>query len=279
MNRISLTLTFMLSLNLIACEGSYADAPTGDSMVLSSQALRLNASPLDLVGVAVDPMTGSRFVLDRDNQLYDLSAQGHVTPRLDLQEIWGADPMQDLCAVSDSEIFTVAPGFGIKVNLDTSEAQSHFCLEPEDVPGQMNDWDAWRHETHAIACDLESALIYGQPQTLPRDDENGAPVRSEVSLYDLPSGEDIGWYPLPSELFIAGGMVVIDEMILLGRGSTISSYDLWSGALEPVVDLAHRGLTRIEGLAYDAQRGELLAIDGADSQLFTLDFEVIRGAF
>ncbi|WP_348760818.1 cob(I)yrinic acid a,c-diamide adenosyltransferase [uncultured Salinisphaera sp.] len=212
MNRISLTLTFLLSLCLIACEGSDADAPTGDPMVLSSQALHLNASPLDLVGVAVDPMTGSRFVLDRDNQLYDLSAQGHVTPRLDLQEVWGADPMQDLCAVSDSEIFTVAPGFGIKVNLDTSEAQSHFCLEPEDEPGQMNDWDAWRHETHAIACDLESALIYGQPQTLPRDDENGAPVRSEVSLYDLPSGEDIGWYPLPSELFIAGGMVVIDEL-------------------------------------------------------------------
>ena len=186
--------------------------------------------------------------------------------------------MQDLCAVSDSEIFTVAPGFGIKVNLDTSEAQSHFCLEPEDVPGQMNDWDEWRHETHAIACDLESALIYGQPQTLPRDDDSGAPVRSEVSLYDLPSGEDLGWYPLPSELFIAGGMVVIGETILLGRGSTISSYDLWTGALEPVVDLEDHGVTRIEGLAFDAAQGVLLAIDGEDSQLFTLDYEDIQEA-
>ena len=161
------------------------------------------------------------------------------------------------------------------------------CLLPRLEP---NPWIELRHETHAIACDLDASLIFGQPQTVPRDEEDGAPVQSEVSLYDLPSGQDLVWYPLPSELFLAGGMALVDlgrsapfdpeayfdGTLLLGRDSMISSYDAGTGVLEPEIDLAPYGVTRIEGLALDAERDALLIVDGEDSELVTLDLQVLR---
>ena len=133
MNRIltSLLLTALVT-GLGACEGgSSLDPAQPQELVLERHALVAGETTLDPVGVAVDPMTGSRFVLDRSNRLYDVSEEGALALRIDLAETWGDEPLQDVCAVSENEVFTVAPGFGLKVNLTTQEAQSHFCLEPE----------------------------------------------------------------------------------------------------------------------------------------------------
>lgn len=278
MNTISRTaLLFSLTCALVGCDASGNTSPAVglSSPVLERHVIRWSAADLDLVGVAVDPMSGERLVLDRSNRLFTIDPQGVTSLRADLRSSWGETPLHDICAVTTDEVFAVASGFGLKVNLVTHEAQSHFCLEPEPEPGQMNPWDELRHETHAIACDLESSLIFGQPQTLPRDGEDAAPLRSEVSLYDLPSGQDIGWYPLPSELFLAGGMVSVGESIFLGRDSMISSYTLWSGALEPVLDLSPWGVQKIEGMAVDLEAELLLVIDGADSELLILDLQTL----
>jgi hypothetical protein len=279
---VSLLFALALVPTLTACESAQPLGPEpdpGSALVQERHALTRDGLGLDLVGVAVDPLTGARFVLDASNRLYDLKSEGALSLRLDLTKAWGDEPLQDICAVSDTEIFTVAPGFGLRVNLETESAQSHFCLEPGDpMSGEPEPWLELRHETHAIACDVEANLIYGQPQTLPRDEGDDTPIRSEVSLYDLPSGADVGWYPLPSELFIAGGMAVVGETLLLGRDSLLSSYDIWTGVLEPVLDLAPYGVDRIEGLAPDAERNALLVVDGEDSELLVLDLTVLAEA-
>jgi hypothetical protein len=281
MNRIpSLLVALALVPTVAACETAQPLGPEpdpGNALVQERHALTAGGLGLELVGVAVDPLTGARFVLDASNRLYDLSADGALSLRLDLRSVWGDEPLQDICAVSDTEIFTVAPGFGLRVNLETESAQTHFCLEPGD-PMFDEPWLEFRHETHAIACDVEANLIYGQPQTLPRDEGDDTPIRSEVSLYDLPSGADVAWYPLPSELFIAGGMAVVGDTLLLGRDSLLSSYDIWTGTLEPVLDLAPYGVVRIEGLAPDAERNALLVVDGDDSELLVLDLTVLAEA-
>ena len=263
-----------------ACEGVSSTDPSDPSgLVLERQALTAGTTNLDPVGVAVDPLTGARFILDRSNRLYDLDEDGTLSLRLDLSQVWGSEPMEDLCAVSDTELYTVAPENGLRVNLDNDTVTSHFCIVPGMEEWEENPWEDVRHETHAIACDLASARIYAQPQTVPRFEDEPTPVRSEVSIYDLPSGADLSWSQLPSELFIAGGMAVLDDDVLvLGRDSLLLTYDVVTGELEPLRDLAAYGVQRIEGLAVDAHLGTVLVADGHDGELITLDLDTLRGA-
>ena len=281
MNRSTLTqLALTLTLAVSGCEaGTNGPGPVDASLVLERHALTSAGQALDLVGVAVDPMTGARFVLDRSNNLYDLSPEGDLSLRLDLKEVWGAEPLHDLCAVSDTELYTVAPENGLKLNLDTEEATSHFCIVPAMEEWEENPWDELRHETHAIACDLASATIYAQPQTVPRDESDPTPERSEVSTYDLPSGADLSWTELPSELFLAGGMAVLsDDVLVLGRDADLLTFDMVTAELAPLMDLRSVGIERIEGLAVDAELQTLLVADGHDGELVTLDLEMVRGA-
>ena len=264
---------------LSGCESSSETPPVDAALVVERHTLSANGETLDLVGVAVDPMTGARFVLDRSNVLYDLDGQGGVTLRLDLREVWGSEPLHDLCAVSDTELYTVAPENGLKLNLDTEEATSHFCIVPNMEEWEENPWDELRHETHAIACDLASATIYAQPQTVPRDESNPTPERSEVSTYDLPSGADQTWTELPSDLFLAGGMAVLsDDVLVLGRDSDLLIFDMVTAELEPLMNLGSLGIERIEGLSVDPELQTLLVADGHDGELVTLDLNRVRGA-
>lgn len=277
-NFILFGLGFLTALS--GCEaGSVDPMPVDSAMVLERHTLVANGAALDLVGVAVDPMTGARFVLDRSNALYDLDGEGGVTLRLDLQEVWGSEPLMDLCAVSDSELYTVAPENGLKVNLDTNQVTSHFCIEPGMEGWEENPWIDLRHETHAIACDLASATLYAQPQTVPRDSSNTTPERSEISTYDLPSGADLTWTALPSDLFLAGGMAVLsDDVLILGRDSDLLIFDMVTAELEPLMNLEALGVERIEGLAVDPELQTLLVADGHDGELVTLDLNRVRGA-
>lgn len=277
-----ITLGLGLLTALFGCESSVGSPPLDTELVVERHSLRAKGEPLELVGVAVDPMTGARFVLDRSNALYDLDGAGGVTLRMDLGEVWGNEPLMDLCAVSDSELYTVAPENGLKLNLDTETATSHFCIVPgmEDWEDpEENPWVELRHETHAIACDLASATIYAQPQTVPRDPSNPTPERSEISTYDLPSGADQTWTALPSDLFLAGGMAVLSQDVLvLGRDSDLLTFDRVTAELEPLMNLRSLGVERIEGLAVDPELQTLLVADGHDGELVTLDLNLVRAA-
>jgi len=242
--------------------------------VVERHGLVLDGVTINPVGVAVDPESGARFILDDLNRIHDVDIDGGLTLKRDLKTSWIQDlPLQDLCAVSDTELYTIGPRNGLRLDLENDWYVQHFCIEP----GFMEDpsqWEDWRQETHAIACDPGSALLYAQPQTFELANEEAGPVRSEVAIYDLPSGADLAWHGLPSEAYLAGGMAVVDETtVLLGRGSLLSSYDLETGTQEPVLDLAEVGITTIEGLAPDVAAGHLLVVDGEDSELVVLTFE------
>ncbi|MEE2779559.1 MAG: hypothetical protein VYE15_03475, partial [Myxococcota bacterium] len=222
------------------------------------------------------PESGARFVLDNNNRLFDVDLDGALNLKRDLKDSWIADlRLQDLCAVSATEFYTIGPRNGLRLDLENDWYVQHFCIEP----GFMEDptpWENWRQETHAIACDPGRALLFAQPQTFEREDESAGPVRSEVALYDLPSGADLEWLGLPSETYLAGGMAVVGETsVLLGRGSLLSRYDLENGTLEPVLDLAEFGISTIEGLAPDAAVDQLLVVDGDDHELVVLHLDAL----
>ncbi len=261
------------------------DRPETEILVVDRHALVADGGPIQPVGVAVDPDSGARFVLGASNRLYDVTVDGAATLNRDLAaDSWIGDlPLQDLCAASATELYTIAPENGLRLNLDEGWVDQHFCIVPSMEEGDPNwdpndpdPWDELRHETHAIACDVERALIFAQPQTVPRWDEAPEPVRSEVSLYDLPSGADLEWHGLPSELYLAGGMAVVsEEAVVLGRGSLLSLFNMATGVLEPLADLTDAGITTIEGLAPDAAVGHLLVVDGDDQELVTLSLEAL----
>uniref|UniRef100_UPI0032B17E92 hypothetical protein n=1 Tax=uncultured Salinisphaera sp. TaxID=359372 RepID=UPI0032B17E92 len=97
--------------------------------------------------------------------------------------------------------------------------------------------------------------------------------------YDLPSGADQTWTELPSELFLAGGMAVLsDDVLVLGRDADLLTFDMVTAELAPLMDLRSVGIERIEGLAVDAELQTLLVADGHDGELVTLDLEMVRGA-
>lgn len=283
----------LLTLSLVAAAGVGCDAHDArrgpmvdmEMLVVERHALVADGSPIEPVGVAVDPDSGVRFVLGASNRLYDVTVDGTATLNRDLAaDSWiGELPLQDLCATSATELYTIAPDNGIRLNLETGWVDEHFCIVPPmeefDEGFDPNDPDPWvdlRQETHAIACDVDRALLFAQPQTLPRWDEDPQPVRSEVSLYDLPSGADLEWHGLPSEMYLAGGMAVVNETtVILGRDSRLNVFDLTRGVLEPLVDLTDVGITSIEGLAPDGTLGHLLVVDGDDQELVTLSLDAL----
>jgi hypothetical protein len=88
-------------------------------------------------------------------------------------------------------------------------------------------------------------------------------VASEIGLFDAATGDPVDWIELPNPSFLAGGMAVYPgDRLLVGEGTTL--FEATNvGALTQLRDYGSKGVTRIDGLAYDAGRSSVLVLDGA----------------
>ena len=224
------------------------------------------------VGVAVDPETGQRFVLEPELGILELLADGGVrsvwTPTEELPQL------TDLCAVGGGRFVAAADGDGYIIDTVAGAARQHFCLEPGWDPGFEPEGEV-RHANRAVVCDSTRGMIFGQPQTLPQE---GAPIplRSEIAAYDLGTGDDLSWQPLPDASWHAGGMALLPGGdLLLGAGAELSRFDPETGAFGVVADLTTEGVRQVEALTVSGER--LLVVDGADGVLVELPLSRLDG--
>ena len=125
----------------------------------------------------------------------------------------------------------------------------------------------------SVACDLENRLIYGQPQTMPRQGEP-LPIRSEIASYSLVNGDDLNWIRLPEDDFYAGGMTMLPGgRVLLGAQATLSIFDPAHAGLVAEADLSFVGIQDIGGLSYRPQTRTLMILDDADQRLHTVSID------
>jgi hypothetical protein len=284
----TLLTTLVAALALSACTDTSSSGPDAASTTI---ALRAAIGPdVDARGLAVDARSGRRFLLDGDGAIYELfddaTADLIWSPPADLP------PLTDLCALGGGRFIGAADGDGYWIDSHSGRAEQHFCLEPgwdpgfdpepepepEPEPGGEPVADPaptppLRHLNRSVACDVAGQRIYGQPQTVVRDGD-GAPLRSEVASYDLRTGADLTWQPLPDAAYHAGGMALLDDRtLLLAAGSQLWRFDLEGGGLEAGPDLAADGARTIEGIAVDIERGVLLVLDAAEQQVLSVPLE------
>ena len=221
----------------------------------------------DPVGVAVDPDTGDRYVLDAANGLFRL-VDGGAQRVARLDELVDpsaplASALTDLAACGEGRLLLTARNDGFLFDLQTRLMQRHFCY----VPSVVTNVDADASQlTASVACD--ATRIFAQPFTY---DGGGNFTKSEIGVWNLETGVDENWYFLADQSFLAGGMAVWDaNHLVLGRGSSLQFFDLNSHMLSATVSVAEYGVRNADGLAYDRARSEILITDASHDSLVVI---------
>lgn len=276
MSKRTLSLTALLTLTtLAACADptSYTDTdqPGPELREVGRQSLRvaLGVEELTPVGVTVEPGTGRRLVLDADRGIFALDAQGGATlvwglERLETYDAAVGSAFTDIVAIDEGVFALTAISDGFLLDLRHDTLRQHFCYEPGGFEEPFEE--PALQITQSVTYDAASGLIIAQPQTI-LSERFEDPVESQVATYDRQTGADLQWFPMPSADYVAGGMAMgSDGALLLGLGSRVDRAGLGEQP-EVVADLAPLGVTRIEGMALDAQAGTLLVIDGATDTL------------
>ena len=215
-------------------------------------------------GIAIDPRSGQRYVLDPVLGIMEVRSNGDVV------SLWSPPAelptLTDLCAVGGGRFIAAADGDGYIVDVAAGAARQHFCLEPGWDPGFEPSGET-RHLNRSVACDLEAGLIYGQPQTVLREDESQT-LRSEVASYLLTTGADHTWRALPTANYHAGGMTMLRTgLILMGSGSDLSVFNIANESKTHVSNLSRFGIEQVEALTTDHFAQTLIVVDGADNTM------------
>lgn len=257
----------LTSLSLAAAIGCSDPLPLGEPVDVIDMTAAFGAAELQLVGVAVEPATGRRFVLDAERGIYELGAGGTATELVAMARMPDPGvavrlPFTDIAALGDSRLALTAIGDGFILDLAANTLALHFCYEP----GFTEPWPEEREQrTDALTFDPAAGRIIAQPRTIGVD--SGDVIASQVGYYDLESGVDLQWYDVPDRLR-SGGMAVLPGVgLVLSDGTALRTFD---GALRAFDRLERFGARSIDGLAYDATTDSLLVIDAASRQLLEI---------
>ncbi len=271
-HQCALFLSGLAGMTALACEVERkARTPIEVTRSALGAGLGEDATP---TGFAIDEDSGQRYLLDPELGILEIDEAGNA------KSIWSPTEdlprLTDLCAMGGGRFIAAADGDGYVIDVASGAARQHFCLEPGWDPSFDPEPDVpLKHLNRSVACDVAAGLIYGQPQTVPRDGL-ATPLRSELASYRLSTGADVEWVPLPDAAYHAGGMTVVRTgLLLLGAGSSLSLFDADSGTLTSIADLATEGVGRIEALSIDRETDTVVLLDGADNTLVTVPLDAL----
>lgn len=240
--------------------------PVGEPTGSVDMTAAIGATDLDLAGIAVDPDSGRRFVLDATRGIYELAADGSATavvPMADMPDP-GVDvrlPFTDIASLGGSRLALTAIGDGFILDLAADRLDLHFCYEP----GFSDPSEDQEQRTDAVAFDPAAGHIIAQPRTVLVG--SGEITASQIGYYDRATGFDLRWYEVPLDLS-AGGMAVLPEIgLVLSDRTALHAFD---GSLRPFDQLERFGISSIEGLAYDPSVDSLLVLDSKARRLVAI---------
>jgi hypothetical protein len=200
----------------------------------------LRGLPADaqLVGVAITP-NGTRYVLDQRSGLYRIDAAGAVLV-FNTTGLAGLE-FTDVVALDDARFAVTAENDGFLFDLSTGKLSSYFCYLPSPPNTGADDAGsvqpaapisvsqtlqlagiAVSQRTEAVAFNPNTGRLFAQPRTTRLD--TGGIAGSELFVFEQAGGEPVSVFPLDSG-FVAKGMVVVDDRLFLGSGSS-----LWEAA-------------------------------------------------
>lgn len=249
--------------------GGADEAPVpapGSSRVESIDLLEHFGQPrMRAVGVTVDPDSGERFLLDADLGLLYFDDDGYEV-QASIEQLLGdsgivpESDFTDVAACGQGRFLMTARNDGFRYDSWSGSFQQHFCYLPDIVQATYNGAG---QITGAVGCD--DTRIFAQPQTF---DVAGDLLFSQVGIWDFDSGEELRWFDLTEDTFLAGGLVPWgDDRLLFVEDGALHEFDLASGALSFRFSLAALGIFQSDGLAHDRMRGQLLILDGGNSRL------------
>ena len=262
--RLGYLLATMLSASLVGGCASDADLILPPDDVTKTSFGRLIGEQSAPSGFAIDPQSGQRYILDPQLGIMELLPNGDIvslwSPSADLPTL------TDLCSVGGGRFIAAADGDGYIIDVAAGAARQHFCLEPGWDPGFDPEGET-KHLNRSVACDIEAGLIYGQPQTVLKENE-GQMLRSEVASYLLATGADQQWVALPTPSYHAGGMAMVRSgLLLLGAGQRLSTFDAHNGRLKQIADLGRFGVGEVAALSVDRFSNTVIIVDQRDNTM------------
>ncbi len=261
----------LLSFSLLAaaCSGDVPTIQPLPDQGPSSLSEALGIDSPTLVGITVSPSSGRRFVLDQNEGIFEIYDDGSGSRVRSLAELPSPDltprsAFTDFVALTDTQFAITARGDGYLLDLEAETLTQYFCYEPGWEEPQLEQL------TDSVAFDPELGVLFAQPQTFNLDQPEVA-VASSIGLYTLDGGQPFGWFEMPSIEMRAGGATVLgDGSLLLGEGAQLFRFDRETGLVEELATL--NGVSHIDGLAFDAASGRVLALDSGVDRL--VEFEV-----
>ncbi len=249
-----------------------------------------DASGSDLAGVAVAP-NGDRYVLDKSSGLHLLRPEG-TEPVLDSRNVearYGLSPdleFTDVVAYGEDRFLITAENDGFLLDLWAGSMRSHFCYFPP-VRGDSGDVVVdsapllsisqilassgipVKQRTESVAVNVSSGQIFVQPQTLRLDlpSPDRGVAGSELFVFAPGGGQPLQVTELRDPAFSAGGMVAVNDRLLVGFQDGL--YELSFGSAEAVRILALDAGVVVTGMALDGD--QLLVLDGPARRLIIVD--------
>jgi hypothetical protein len=277
-------LLMCLALSLGACASDPArdaefksETPLGDPLPAAAE----------LVGVAIAPETGQRYVLDKHSGLYAVNGRATrlVFPTSDLVSRFGlsAQPdFTDVVALGSDRFAVTAENDGYMLDLHNGSFSSYFCYLPalDPAPGQQPPGVVIppsvsqtltaqgipvKERTESVAYSPETLQLFAQPQTFRLD--TGALAGSEIFTFNDSGGQPIAVRNVADPLFVAGGMSATpDQRLLMGMGNRIY---VVTDSLGPTEIRILEAAIRIGGMARDTD-GDLVLLDVAGRRLLEI---------
>jgi hypothetical protein len=246
--------------------GAAVSTPTSSRVESIDLLEHFEQTRMRAVGVTVDPDSGERFLLDADLGLLYFDDDGYEL-QASIEQLLGdtgivlESAFTDVAACGQGRFLMTARNDGFRYDSWSGSFQQHFCYLPDIVQATYNGAGQM---TGAVGCD--DTRIFAQPQTF---DVAGDLLFAQVGTWDLESGEELQWFDLTEDTFLAGGLVPWgDDALLFVEDGALHEFDLVSGALTFRFSLADLGIFQSDGLAHDRMRGQLLILDGGSSRLY-----------
>lgn len=250
-----------------------ACAPSAGEVVDSQQlSLLLGVDDPVAIGLSVDPLDGTRYLLDANEGLYELDDGASLVLAADAfpnSEVPARSAWTDFAALGEERFALTAQTQGFLLDRNTNSLSLHFCY----VPGFVEDEPSFDQITDSLTYDPAADLLYAQPQTF--DASSGDVTNADVAMFDPNGGGDLAWFRLPDEDTRAGGLAVdADGDLLAAWGDSLYRVQIDRDAqdsatgdadFELVGSLSEAGITEASGMAFDPETGHLLVLDtGAD---------------
>jgi len=259
---------------LLALGGCDIGASSAEAKPTTSE-LRGLPADAQLVGVAITP-NGTRYVLDQRSGIYRIDAAGAVLV-FNTTGLAGLE-FTDIVALDDARFAVTAENDGFLFDMSTGRLSSYFCYLPSPDRGADGEGSsqpvvpisvsqtfqlagiAVSQRTEAVAFNPNTGRLFAQPRTTRLD--TGDIAGSELFVFEQTGGEPVSVFPFESG-FVAKGMVVLDDRLFLGSGSSLWEAAL-DGALTRVGELDSS--IDLDGMAR-APDGTLWLLDGKGRRL------------